>query len=427
VTDNYLPQRSVPWQVSTGESDAARSVLLLGTTAPAAELLANPEWTADLEYVWRTRMAPERDRLQLRARRMATLARRLDPDKAPERAPLADTPMFRLAAMKRGEWAAERARAVAMSRVDVLSTCDQRWRTIACECGRRDIRVACDQPQLCSKCRKRHATLWRRRLTVGFDAALRRERREWYATPSYRRQGREPGIYLLTFTMPHTGDLETDRAAMGPAIRKVLKHADKWGWWKTYALTWEATGGSRDEGHLHVHMAVISSWIPYTSLQVASRDAGLYVPGSAHLTRGRGRGLHELWAHAMPGSIQPDVRPPRRGSDDSASAGGYLAKYVTKGVDIDEFTGRKAGELLVAFRNRRKVSTSAHFYIVKDAACPCCKAMFRMVEAPCSLQDLAPGAVLRSQAERLRWWVPRGEPQVSLRWCSDNGHGNQTN
>jgi hypothetical protein len=423
MTDNYLSQRAVPWQVSADVPNAAGSVLLLGTTAPAAELLRNPEWTADLEYVWRTRMAGEVDRLNVRAKRNRTLARRLDPAGG-----LVDAPRYRIAALKRAEWAEERARAVAMSRVDVLNTCEQRWRTIACGCGRRDLRVACDQPQLCATCRKRHASKWRRRITEGMDDALRAERREYWNTPKHRRRGGVPGVYMITLTAPHTGDLESDRKRMGPAVRKLLKHAEKWGWWRTYALTWEATGGTRDDGHLHVHLCVISSWIPYTSEQAQGSEA--WCPRRPGERRRRQRGLHEVWQHAVPGALHPHVSPPRRGTDEAANAGGYLAKYVTKGIEVAEFTGRKAGELLCAFRNRRKVSTSARFWRLRDVRCPCCMEWFRMVEAPSSLQDLAPGAVLRSMAERRRdtrgrprVWVARGAPQVSVRWGSDNGHG----
>jgi hypothetical protein len=118
----------------------------------------------------------------------------------------------------------------------------------------------------------------------------------------------------------------------------------------------------------------------------------------------------------MPGAVVVDISAPGATSDDARSAGEYLAKYVTKGVDPLEFTGRKAGELLVALRCRRKVSTSAHFWTERDTSCECCGEEWRSKLAPCSLQELMPGAVLRSQAERAGWFIPRGEIQVALRW-----------
>lgn len=265
-----------------------------------------------------------------------------------------------------------------------------------------------------------------------------------------------PGIYLLTLTAPHSGDLETDRVEMGAGVRRFLKYAtalvDERGrparkgkggrprWFSTYALTWEATTGDDGRGHMHAHLAVIASWIPYTAAQTRNQDEdgfdslaedrasddGMPV-GPRRPRRWVKRvkaavayGLHELWRSVMPGAQVLDVQAPRRGANDCASAGGYLAKYVTKGVDSAEFTGRKAGELLCAFRGRRKVTTSAHFW--DDAASECgeCHEHFRSVAVPESLQSLMPGAVLRAHAEMLghkRDPVLRGPPQVHLRWA----------
>ncbi len=423
MTSCHIPQSQVPWQVSMAGPDAASSVLCLGTTAPALESLGNPEWMADMEYVWRTRTADVRKSLEARAKRRRKLAHSL-PD---------DVPFYRVACLRSAEWADEHARALAMARADVLSTCDRRWRSVACGCNRFEIRVGCDQPSLCASCRKRHSVKWRRRITKGMDIALRRERETWRRTPAHRRRGMLPGIYLITLTAPHTGDLEADRDAMGPAVRKLLKHATKNHWWDTYALTWEATGGAKGDGHMHVHLAVISGWIPYTSADeryltrgdvpcealraMEHRSLGEDLPSTWRLNMRRpARGLREVWRDAMPGALVLDVQAPRKGSDDAATAGGYLAKYVTKGVDPGEFTGRKAGELLCAFRGRRKVSTSAHFWSVDEAKCECCGTRYRSLGAPCSLQTLAPGAVLRSLAERAGWWIPRGAVQVGLRW-----------
>lgn len=242
-----------------------------------------------------------------------------------------------------------------------------------------------------------------------------------------------PGIYLITLTAPHSGDLEVDRDLMGEAVRKLTKHAGAHGWWSAYALTWEATAGTAGDGHMHCHLAVISGWIPYTSkderyltraeipyeaLQSAlARTHGEPLPATWRLEKRRpARGLHEVWRDAMPGAVVLDVQPPRRDVDQAISAGIYLAKYVTKGIDVAEFTGRKAGELLVAFRGRRKVSTSAHFWVEKDPTCECCGQIVQSLGAPCSLRELMPGAVLRSMAERAGWFIPRGPPQVALRW-----------
>jgi len=241
------------------------------------------------------------------------------------------------------------------------------------------------------------------------DAALRDERRRWYDT--YPRRGMLPGIYLITLTAPHTGDMVADRERIGKAVRKLLKHANKREWWSTYALTWEATSGDDGLGHVHVHLAVISSWVPYTTANVDEVQ-----PRKKGERKKARRGLHEVWMDAVPGAIQPDVSPPNRERNEAQSAGYYLAKYVTKGIDPVEFTGRKAGELLCAFRSRRKVSTSAGFWERTVPTCECCRQPYRLTSAPCSLQDIAPAAVLASMSERTRYRdVDRFAMQVQLR------------
>ncbi len=418
ATSGKLQHNSGPWQASDSGPDAARRVLSLGTTAPRAESLGNPEWTADMEYVWRNRTRSEMVRLEARAKRCRRTARdvmRMELEYGRQDIAL---PVMRVSALRSAEWAEERARAIALSRTDVLATCNTRWRTIGCGCNgaRIELQVGCDQPQLCARCRKRHAAKWRRRITDGMRDALYDERLEWSRTPFAQRRGMRPGIYLVTLTGPHSGDMAKDRELLGVAVRKLLKHATKHGWWTTYALTWEATGDTVREhddgvtdgqGHVHAHLAVISSWIPYTSATVVRDDPSVWCPRRRGERRARVRGLHEVWRDAMPGAIQPDVSPPRSSANDkrtqAQSAGDYLAKYVTKGVDPSEFTGAKAGELLVAFRGKRKVSTSANFWRDVDARCGCCSERYRAVGAPCSLQDIAPGAVLRSMVVRRMW------------------------
>ena len=216
------------------------------------------------------------------------------------------------------------------------------------------------------------------------------------------RRGYQPGIYLITFTMPHSGDIERDRNVMGKAWRELTKRSNAGGWWGAYALTWEVTPGTAGDGHVHMHVAALSSWIPYDDLR-------------------------EAWQYVMPGSIQPDVVDPGearrrardrgRRFDDAESAAYYLAKYVTKGVDPSVFTGQKAGELLVAFRGKRKVTTSLHFWRpMRDRAaqCPKCGQKHVSMGAPPSLWKHAPGPVWKALAHRVGWWVPRGTEQCVL-------------
>lgn len=422
AVERNLDNKPDTGQAFSARSDAAGSVLSLGTTAPALESLgksggATPEWWADLEHVWRSRTSCARERLEVRAKRRAKQAR-----EAPE-----DCPRLRVTAARAAEWADHRARAIALARQDVLASCEQRWRSVACGCTRHEFKVGCDQPQLCERCRAKHGRKWRTRIIRGMDAALRAARAMYYRTPAYRRRGMPPGIYLITLTAPHTGDLVADRERIGDAFLKLRKHATKHHWWSAYALTWEATSGTEGDGHMHMHLAVVSSWIPYRRKEVATdEDALQRWDSESPAARPRSprigvrkytgeRGLIDVWRDAIPGAVVLDVQPPRKHADAASTAGYYLAKYVTKGVDAAEFTGRKAGELLVALRGKRKVSTSADFWRDEEKRCSSCGDLYRSIGSPCALQDIAPGAVLRSMAERAGWFIPRGALQIGLR------------
>lgn len=351
-----------------------------GTTATLPNFLGNSastEWVADFEYVWRTRIRPV----------VAALAARARVRGRQERAET--SPGRRVELARSRQWAQHRVRALSMARLDVVSTCEQRWRSVACECGRVELRVPCDQPLLCRTCARRHWQRHRRRVTLAMDAALREERAAWRRTPSTSRRGMCPGVYLITLTGPHSGDLEVDRERMGRAARSLLKIATRYGWWRVYALTWEVTPGSLGDGHLHAHLAVVSSWVPYDELRIE-------------------------WARAMPGAIQPDVQAPRSGADGAACAAAYVAKYVTKGVQPGEMSGAKAGEMLIAFRGKRKITTSRNFWVRRHPSCACCGRAYALISAPESLQRIAPGAVLRSRAESVGIGVLRGPPQKSL-------------
>lgn len=357
--------------------DAARSVQRLGTTAKPALVLGNPEWTADMEYVWRMRTHDALQRLDRRAREQR---RRANAER--------DDPCMRAELSRSAEWAEHRARAMALPRVELLATCGKRWRKIRCECGIRELPVGCDQMQLCERCSKRKWRHWRRRLTRAMDAHVRAARGEWHRGG---RRGRLPGVYLITLTVPHSGSIAQDRERLARGWRGLTKRASAGGWWGAYALTYEVTPGRDGAGHVHVHVAAVSSWIPYDQ-------------------------LHAAW-RSLTGAVVLDVSAPGGRTTRSKKAAEYLSKYVTKGIDYREFTGQKAGEILVAWRSKRKMTTSIDFWKPlrdRETRCTCCGAVVRSVGEPCGLQEVAPAAVLQAMAERIGWWIPRGGVQRAL-------------
>jgi len=316
--------------------------------------------------VWRLRTAPELARLDARARVQRRAERR------------ADRPTDRVRLARSAEWHEHRAQALAMPRSALVATCGKRWRKVACGCGTTEVPVGCDQTQLCEACRKQHWRRWRKRITRSFDAHLTAARRDW----SRHRRGMLPGVYMITFTMPHSGDIARDRRVMGEAWRSLTKAAHAGRWWSTYALAWEVTPGTAGDGHVHMHVAVISCWVPY-------------------------RELRDAWERVMPGANKRssvDVQAPRRSSKPAQSAADYLSKYVTKGVDPAVFTAQKAGELLVAFRGLRKVSTSRYFWRPirdREVRCTTCGERCVALGAPPGLASVAPGVQLYPRG----WWA----------------------
>ena len=352
-----------------------------GTSARLAE------WFANLEHVWRTRTSKRRRWL---VRRQQDLARRLKRLGGLPGSPELEARMRALEGCQR--YAAQRSRSMGLPRLDVLRACERRWRQVQCRCGTTSLAVGCDQPMLCERCARRHWSRWRRRIVRSLSTHLRAAVAEWGAAGG---RGPRPQVYLVTLTAPHSGDLEVDRERFGAAWRQLSKRARAGNWWGAYAATYEVTAGAAGDGHLHLHVAVVSAWVPYAQ-------------------------LHAGWRAAMPGALVLDVqaahkrRRPGRGGPPSSSAADYLASYVTKGIDPSTMTGQLAGELLVAFRGKRKVLTSVRFWVARSRRCPRCGCNHTACGAPQALAAVAPAAAWRATAEGLDVWFSRGSPQAPL-------------
>lgn len=478
--NRYLPHSSHPGQASDDNADAAGSVLIRGTTARTPEPPGNPpawhgkvtlvveptppperygwedddapirprdpedvpvwardpEWLADMEYVWSSRVRDEVKTLTERARRYRAAARALDGGRPvfvpgtrrPEvtrkqlRAAVSDGRTIvarwghgamtvdgrKVELLRSAEWCEARARSASMTRLDLANTCGGRWRRVACGCGPRDVPVGCDQAQLCEWCRERHWRKWRRRIVRAMGPHLRAAVEQWARRG---KRGPRPGIYLVTLTAPHSGDLGTDRKVMGDAWRELSKRAsyggyyyadgNRWSerkWWGHHALVWEATDGTDGRGHLHAHVAAISQWVPYAELHATWDQAIADASGNPRVA------CHVDVVSPTEQAARSNARG--RKANGPSDAAFYLAKYVTKGVQPGELSGRKAGELLAASRGRRKVTTSRGFWrplAARGCDCPTCGQAMRLVGAPVGLQQHAPGAVISSAVVRSRW------------------------
>lgn len=331
-----------------------------------------PTWRADLEYTWRVRVAPEVSRLQERARRQRTIARALHADEVDARRQCHAS----------AKWAEDRAASMAASRTDKIATCGVRTRRVRCGCGERSLPVGCDVTQLCETCRRAHWKRWRKIITRCLDAHLRSARGTWARDGA---RTLRPEIRLMTLTVPHSGSLDRDRALLSKGWNAINKVANVEGWWSHYAATFEATPGTRGDGHVHMHVAIITVWFPY-------------------------KRLHELW-NAATGACIVDIQRRARSPHaikrygEAGNAAYYIGKYVTKGVDNAEFTGTIAGELMVAQRGRRKVTTSRHFWRPwreRTIECHECGHPHRLVSRPGRLTGLALSALARASWFRMR-------------------------
>lgn len=224
-------------------------------------------------------------------------------------------------------------------------------------------------------------------MTTGLRDAYERERERWARNGA---RGLRPRFYLLTLTLAHSGSIVADRARLGAAWRRLYQHANARAWWSTYAGAYEVTPGTDGLGHVHMHVVLLSSWVPY-------------------------RELHDAWRSALRlRADEPHVLDIRQRLEDGRSvadvdAASYVSKYVTKGVQPGEFTGQKAGELLVAFRGKRKVTTSSGFWR-PTTRCDTCAARYRLVELPPGLLRHTPGACWRVLARH----TLRGQRELDL-------------
>jgi hypothetical protein len=311
-----------------------------------------------------------------------------------------------------------RAAIVALQRVHSLSTdlepkirdCgsgNRRGITIACGCRWFASDYTCRQTWLCWKCRRATSKKRGAKLEAALDCALAAERdrfacdadRVRSATFTPRRKGerrtarRRYGGYsyklrhldgvlapigldgahrpvvrivMMTAAVRHdeTTTVEECRERINRGLRYFRKkyHA-RWGRYP-YAYLWEVTPGTDGAGHVHAHVALVIPWRPFKTMR------GWFIAGVG------GRRWCERvrfsWDYQQRGSRRRKASTPR-------SCSRYLAKYISKGVDVAGFTRELRAEIAAAFYNRRTISTSRAFWLPRVTECECCGEPFRIV------------------------------------------------
>lgn len=256
----------------------------------------------------------------------------------------------------------KRQRAYAVSRVQKLraditprlDACSTEFLPIACGCGLVGATQSCRQWWLCSLCREKRNTPLATDIRRGLKAALEQAVEEWGRNGG---RGMRPEIRLITLTQRHSGNLSADQQALMSGWRTLYKrmHGDYGKF--PYVGVWEVTPGLDKLGHVHMHIAVIWQYRDYSRIRAQ-------------------------WERACPSSMQFDIVRKRRDGRPSTptSITKYVAKYVSKGVDVGAFGPYLRAEVSAAFYNQHSVVSSLGFWKREPKCCAKCECRYRLVE-----------------------------------------------
>jgi len=262
------------------------------------------------------------------------------------------------------KYARDRARAIALDPHERVEQCGTRKLWVRCGCRFVAVPVGCGQRWLCPTCSDRFYKRQFRKLR----RATRRHERAAYQV--WRDRGRPRKAHkrwvLLTLTVRHSGDLSADRARLIGAWKRLRQ----WCWARIgqfpFALVWEVTPGRDGKGHLHAHVAALWPFIDYDEVR-------------------------EEWLRATEGwSTRINIQSAKKGPGGAAS---YLAKYASKGVELDGMHDHLAAHAIATNYGKRLVTTSHRFWFPLDPACKSCHERFGVAQLPQSLAAVAPFTV----------------------------------
>lgn len=330
---------------------------------PAA-LLPVPEWTLPDPVDGEVWVVPRSACADLDAPLPPRTVRRSRPGAPPELVARPDAPA---SPPVRGAWYSRRAQALARPIRERVEGCGQGTPlVVACGCGRTKVPTACGQRQACRRCMGRTFRRLRARLAKAMRARVEANGRAYRARGGVPARGGRRLPVMLTLTVRHSGELLVDRSIIqrgwqrlrGWLHRRVRKF--------DYALTWETTPGTDGLGHVHAHVVALLPFVPFAEL----RDEWVRATGGAST------GIHCAAPKDKDGNRL-------RGDRAAARAAEYLAKYASKGVDLEQFTPELAANVLDAAWGRRVCSTSHGFWLPKPRCeCKACHQAWTVVEKP---------------------------------------------
>lgn len=258
-------------------------------------------------------------------------------------------------------YAEARARTIALERSAVVAQCGQRSMTKRCGCGSVSAPVGCGQVLLCDDCRRPYYRRIRRRALSAVVARLADQTTAW--ARDGRRRGKRPQIVLVTLTIPRKLDgeplsLADRRARLVDGWRKLRQWLHRRIGAFPFVMLPELTPGSDGTGHLHYHAVCVWPWWDWGSAQAEWRRAT-----------------------GLPDANPPDMRVVRN----PKTAAHYVAKYATKGVNVDGngMTAELVADFVTTFYGKRRILPSVGWWVPMDPPrCPKCAEGICVTERP---------------------------------------------
>ncbi len=282
---------------------------------------------------------------------------------------------------KSAKYARQRARALRFDPYERMEICGTRSTVIKCKCRYVRVPVRCGLRWLCDKCRKAAYSRFFRRARRVMRHHQKESVRSWVGCGSP--PGERPEWKLVTLTVRHSGDLQADRAR----IVRAWKRWRQWLWKAIgkfhFAMTWELTAGRDSRGHLHAHVSALLPWFDFSAARSEWKRAIGDEDAVIHFERARKGG---------------------------GGAAHYLAKYASKGVELDEMPPNLAANAIAANYGQRLINTSQHFWRDPPRICPSCHARFVRAKLPLPLQAVAPFGSWRAEARKYGVDSYRGPP-----------------
>lgn len=283
-------------------------------------------------------------------------------------------------------YAARRAKALARPLVERLDDCERKGLWIRCGCGPRRVPWGCGRRLACAWCRRRWCRRQRHRIRTGLELALR----------ALQKRGQRIGprgwrTVLVTLTIAHSGDVERDHAELTEGWRRFHRRMTRrWGSWG-YVGVMEVTPGRDGLGHVHWHLVCVWPW----------RDWSL---------------ARHHWKASCPRSEQISFECAKYGARGAAN---YVAKYMSKGVEVGNFAPQLAARVMAFAYGKRWLCSSVGFLDATERhSCGSCDCPFVQVPFARAAQPCGPVSDPSLHVQCFGWSYhgPPLPPQRAFRW-----------